>query len=337
MRIWAALLILGSVGISGRALAQPASGECFPACRPGFLCHQGQCVSACNPPCGPGTLCSPQAECVSACNPACGPGTLCSPQGECVSACNPPCAAGQTCAANGTCSGPPPGQGPPGGAPPPYGGGPAQGGPPPGGGYGYGPPTQQGYGPPAQGGYGGQGPAPGVMMGPSGGGDPGWANTAGILGVVTAVVVGAMTAGIVAAEDPDVGLPVGIAATVVGGIMIPVVAMGAGSARTNPSIEGSSGLRLAGWIAYGFAMADALVLIGLGVAEVEVDVGIVATVGILGVLSSIGMIIDAFASASQAEEAGGGYVEGPALEPFLSLTSADDLDDGFVLGLRGAL
>ena len=28
-----------------------SEGECFPECRTGYLCHQGECISACNPPC----------------------------------------------------------------------------------------------------------------------------------------------------------------------------------------------------------------------------------------------------------------------------------------------
>jgi len=43
---------------------QPA--ECVPACRDGFVCHQGQCISACNPPCGAGQRCSGAGMCVAA-------------------------------------------------------------------------------------------------------------------------------------------------------------------------------------------------------------------------------------------------------------------------------
>src|SRR5688572_8418116 len=40
--------------------AEPA---CFPACRRGFTCHQGQCVSLCNPPCAGGERCLASGEC----------------------------------------------------------------------------------------------------------------------------------------------------------------------------------------------------------------------------------------------------------------------------------
>jgi hypothetical protein len=42
-----------------------SSTACYPLCRPGFLCHVGQCISACNPPCGAGQSCSAEARCVA--------------------------------------------------------------------------------------------------------------------------------------------------------------------------------------------------------------------------------------------------------------------------------
>ena len=47
---------------SGAPSAAP-SPECFPACRAGFICHQGACVSLCNPPCPSGYACSSTATC----------------------------------------------------------------------------------------------------------------------------------------------------------------------------------------------------------------------------------------------------------------------------------
>jgi hypothetical protein len=37
---------------------------CFPACRAGFACSDGHCVSACNPPCPAAEKCTPRGECV---------------------------------------------------------------------------------------------------------------------------------------------------------------------------------------------------------------------------------------------------------------------------------
>lgn len=54
-----ALLLVVSVPSLARA-----ETECFPPCREGFLCHEGQCVSACNPPCAAGETCTPSGQCV---------------------------------------------------------------------------------------------------------------------------------------------------------------------------------------------------------------------------------------------------------------------------------
>jgi hypothetical protein len=55
------------LAVATRAQQQAASGDgstCIPACRAGFVCVKGQCVSACNPPCAPGQTCTPAGECV---------------------------------------------------------------------------------------------------------------------------------------------------------------------------------------------------------------------------------------------------------------------------------
>jgi len=44
--------------------------ECFPECRAGFLCHEGQCISRCNPPCPTGTECTNESTCVNTAPPA---------------------------------------------------------------------------------------------------------------------------------------------------------------------------------------------------------------------------------------------------------------------------
>jgi hypothetical protein len=43
--------------------AAPTPGACYPACRDGFTCHQGQCVSLCNPPCPEGLECMEGRRC----------------------------------------------------------------------------------------------------------------------------------------------------------------------------------------------------------------------------------------------------------------------------------
>jgi hypothetical protein len=53
-------------GYPAPAPAGAPAGSCFPPCRTGFLCWNGQCVSACNPPCGPGQQCAQSGACVPA-------------------------------------------------------------------------------------------------------------------------------------------------------------------------------------------------------------------------------------------------------------------------------
>lgn len=51
-------------GPEGPAKPEPERRDCFPACRSGFLCHEGRCLSACNPPCGDREKCAAGGECV---------------------------------------------------------------------------------------------------------------------------------------------------------------------------------------------------------------------------------------------------------------------------------
>jgi hypothetical protein len=56
------------IGSIVMALAFIASAEnpyeCYPACRSGFECHNGNCVSKCNPPCPNGQNCTDSGDCV---------------------------------------------------------------------------------------------------------------------------------------------------------------------------------------------------------------------------------------------------------------------------------
>ncbi len=66
--------------------AQPAPTDvCTPACRSGYLCHQGTCISACNPVCGDTEVCTNAGQCVSKCNPLCGANETCTADGQCRS------------------------------------------------------------------------------------------------------------------------------------------------------------------------------------------------------------------------------------------------------------
>jgi hypothetical protein len=64
--------------------ASPQPTTCFPACRTGFLCSKGQCISRCNPVCAVTERCTAQGECVSLCNPPCAAKQRCTAEAECV-------------------------------------------------------------------------------------------------------------------------------------------------------------------------------------------------------------------------------------------------------------
>lgn len=57
-----ALSVVAVVGFASSSLAQ----ECVPACRSGYFCHDGQCLSRCNPPCPAGSTCQDNGECTVA-------------------------------------------------------------------------------------------------------------------------------------------------------------------------------------------------------------------------------------------------------------------------------
>lgn len=65
---WWSVFFVVALAACGEAPADPprdAAPGCEPACRPGFACSRGMCVSACNPPCGAGETCTADLRCVA--------------------------------------------------------------------------------------------------------------------------------------------------------------------------------------------------------------------------------------------------------------------------------
>jgi hypothetical protein len=89
MKGWIVVIVMG-LALPRVARAQPGAepagaGVCTPACRTGYLCHQGTCISACNPVCGDTEVCTNAGQCVSKCNPLCGANETCTADGQCQS------------------------------------------------------------------------------------------------------------------------------------------------------------------------------------------------------------------------------------------------------------
>jgi hypothetical protein len=130
---------------------------------------------------------------------------------------------------------------------------------------------------------------------------PGWAKGAAVYGIVAGAVALGLTIGAENTKSHTYpAAPLGGAATGLFALSLPIVAIGGASARDNPLVVGSPGLRIWGWIGYGLAIADAAYLLSY-VGKREPADGAILSVGLGGATSLTLFIIDAFMSASQAE------------------------------------
>ena len=94
-------------------------------------------------------------------------------------------------------------------------------------------------------------------------------------------------------------------------------------------MEGAVGLRVLGWVAYGLTIAEATVLIGLGLNEVEPPDGVIVSVGALGAIALSSFAGDAFFSAAEAD------AELAASPPMTGLTVVPTI--GFARSRQGSL
>jgi hypothetical protein len=291
------------------------AGQCYPACRSGFLCYGARCISACNPVCGGAEVCTPDGRCVSACNPPCAPDQTCAPDGQCLASSPGAPAADRPAAV-------PPAQ-------PSYPTAPATTAP-----YSAYPGTYPGAYPGAN-----LGAYPGAPPGPAA--DPGWANGAAAFGFISAPVVMALTLGAMSQNDPktaDSARALGSTAILLFGVACPVIATGGGSARNSPGVTGSPTLRVWSWVGYGLALLDSLTLLAISY-DTTVSDGQIASVGLLASLSTLGLALDAKESASQAEALAGRRVALPLgavhAHPALGLAWTTEGSGVPTLGWRG--
>lgn len=92
-------------------------------------------------------------------------------------------------------------------------------------------------------------------------------------------------------EDADASIGFGAGATVVAGIGIPIGTLISGKTRRITGVNGSLGLRIAGWSCYGLTMADAITMLALS-EEVDFTGGPTISVAILGCLSTVFLALD---------------------------------------------
>jgi len=123
------------------------------------------------------------------------------------------------------------------------------------------------------------------------------ASTVGYLLVVPIMGFGVASA---SADTFEEGIPLGAAATIIGAVGIPLVASAGRRLRNEANVDGNRGLRIAGWVSYGLAVGDAIVLLAASGEGIDTSSATVP-VAVLGSLASILMAIDVHQTATQAE------------------------------------
>lgn len=137
---------------------------------------------------------------------------------------------------------------------------------------------------------------------PAGEVDSGWARGAAITGyILTPIAVGFGIGAAATTDNQGTAIGLGTACTVIAGVGVPIIAIGGGSARKNPSVSGIPGLRVAGWISYGLFMGDAVTLIALGAANQNPGPAPIIGALSLGGFSLMAFAADAMASANKAD------------------------------------
>jgi hypothetical protein len=131
---------------------------------------------------------------------------------------------------------------------------------------------------------------------------PGWALGGAIWSFVAAGAVAGLAAGsAVTAGNFVPSISMGATATVIFGLTLPLVALSSSSVRNGARVEGSLGLRIAGWVLYGLTMVNAVVAIVLGIVA-EVPWPVIAVLGVLGVTGLTLVGVEALLARSQAAE-----------------------------------
>lgn len=333
-------------GVRGAAVlavlwAMPAlAQDCVPACRSGFVCLQGLCKSRCNPACPSGTECLDTGECAPIAPPP--PGAQ-SNQNQALPPPPPPPPPEPTYGQP-----PPPPQQRQQYQPPPP--------PPP---QPYQPTYQPPYQPPPtyqpQPGYqpGYQPPyQPGYQPGPPSAAPAGlrvslgWARAAGVIGIVSASVGAVLTVMILAFDAAGLVYGIGSPATVTGlittgflGVMMPVIAGGAGSARGDSEVSGSGVLRAFGWIGFAAFLVGVVVATSIGLLLPRLPIaGFIGAMATTAVVSTLFFSLDAFISASQASSVNEqrGFTARPRLThtPLLAVLPSPTGTPGVMAGWR---
>jgi hypothetical protein len=131
-------------------------------------------------------------------------------------------------------------------------------------------------------------------------GDPGWSLAAGVFGVISSTAVLSMGIASEVTRGHKVAFQIGTAATLLYLASVPITAAGDRSGRRTGA-KGALGLRIASWVAYGVAAAEAVSLVAMGAMNETPPAGLIASTSLLGFTSGILMAADAFYVHKQAD------------------------------------
>ena len=132
----------------------------------------------------------------------------------------------------------------------------------------------------------------------------GWALGGGILGlVVLAPVTGLGIASALTTGNTVPAVPLGGSATLLVGIVSPLVFGSGRSARRGAMVRGAVGLTVTGWVTYGLCLGNAIVMIALGLSDVFIPAWEIVLATVIGDISLISFSIDALVSHKRAKSA----------------------------------
>jgi hypothetical protein len=140
---------------------------------------------------------------------------------------------------------------------------------------------------------------PYVLVKPADAPDPGWGRSGGLVGLLGGI--GTLGMALVAEgmnSDGTDATGLGAAAIVLGSASAITAGLGSSSVR---GVEHSAPLRVVGWVAFGLALGDAMILVGT--PEVRKPDGLITSVGVLAFIGVGALSIEAMMSAGEAEKA----------------------------------
>lgn len=164
-----------------------------------------------------------------------------------------------------------------------------------------------------------------------------WAVAGAVTGMALASIGFALAIGAEVTKGETIpALPLGASALAFYVAGLPIINAGGASARRAAKVRGSLGLRVTAWVAYGLTISNGVVLVGLGIADVEPPDGLIATMATLGLASAALGVGDAFISHRQANAERAKASRTSSLRIDAAPSFVQGRARGMTLGVRGS-